>query len=69
MRPELKRIACPVLVVQGCEDEHTEPRHARETAANIPGAELWLVDGAAHMLPQDLPEVFNPRLLEFLTGA
>jgi pimeloyl-ACP methyl ester carboxylesterase len=68
MRPELKRIAYRVLVVQGCEDEHAEPKHARETAAHISGAELWLVEGAAHMLPQDLPELFNPRLLDFLTG-
>lgn len=69
MRSELNCIACPVLVVQGSEDEHTESRHARETAENIPGAELWLVDGAAHMLPQDQPEVFNPRLVDFLTGS
>lgn len=66
MRPILADIRCPVLVVQGLEDEHASPRHAEDIAAAIHGAELWLVPQAGHMLPQDLPEVFNPRLLEFL---
>jgi len=67
MRPVLNRIACPTLVVQGLEDEHATPQHARDLAAGIPGAELWLVPGARHMFPQEQPEMFNQRLLAFLS--
>lgn len=67
MRPLLRQIRCPVLVVQGQEDEHATQRHAQDLAAAIPAAELWLVPDAAHMLPQDHPAEFNARLLSFLS--
>lgn len=66
MRPALSKIVCPTLVVQGEEDEHATPQHARDLAASIPKAELWLVPSARHMLPQEDSELFNPRLLDFL---
>jgi pimeloyl-ACP methyl ester carboxylesterase len=66
MRPELRRITCPALVIQGCLDEHATPQHAMDIAANIQGAELWMVEGARHMLPQESAAIFNPRLLQFL---
>jgi pimeloyl-ACP methyl ester carboxylesterase len=66
MGPVLQRIRCPALVIQGIEDEHATPQHARDIAAEIPGAELWLVPGIGHMLPRDAPEEFNQKLLEFL---
>ena len=65
MRLSLKHITCPVLVVQGSNDEHASPQHACDIAAQIKDAELWLVPGAGHMLPQDNPTEFNDRLLEF----
>jgi pimeloyl-ACP methyl ester carboxylesterase len=66
MRPEINQITCPCLVAQGLEDEHATPQHARDMAGAIPDAELWLVPGAGHMLPQDFPEDFNRRMLRFL---
>ena len=66
MRPVITQIACPCLVAQGLEDEHATPQHARDMAAAIPDAELWLVPGAGHMLPQDFSEEFNQRMLKFL---
>lgn len=66
MRPGLASITCPTLVVQGDEDEHATAQHARDTAAAVPGAQLWLVEGGRHMLPQEKPELFNERLLAFL---
>jgi len=62
----LEHISCPTLVVQGMEDEHATPQHARDLAAAIPGARLWLLPEAGHMLPQDFPDVFNARLTSFL---
>jgi pimeloyl-ACP methyl ester carboxylesterase len=69
MRPQLAVITCPALVVQGEHDEHATPQHAIDTAAAIRGAQLWLVPAAGHMLPQESAEVFNPRLIEFLSRS
>ncbi len=66
MRPTLALINCPVLVVQGEQDEHATPQHARDIASAVPGADLWLVPGAGHMLPQEHADTFNPKLLQFL---
>jgi pimeloyl-ACP methyl ester carboxylesterase len=66
MRPILSQIKCPTLIVQGEEDEHATPQHAKDIAEAISGAQLWLVPGAGHMLPQENANLFNPRLLQFL---
>ena len=66
MRPILTQVRCPALIVQGEEDEHATPQHARDIAEAISGAELWLIPGAGHMLPQENASLFNPRLLNFL---
>jgi pimeloyl-ACP methyl ester carboxylesterase len=66
MRPVLSQIRCPGLIVQGEGDEHATSQHARDIAEEIQGAELWLVAGAGHMLPQENASEFNPRLLQFL---
>ena len=69
MRPRLGQVTCPVLVVQGMEDEHASPQHAQDLAASLPGAQLWLVPGGGHLLPQDSPAAFVARLLDFLKGV
>lgn len=69
MRPLLAHITCPVLVVQGMLDEHATPQHARDLARALPNAQLWLLQNANHMLPQESGAVFNPRLLAFLQAA
>jgi pimeloyl-ACP methyl ester carboxylesterase len=66
LRPLLANIRCPALVVQGFDDEHATPQHAQDLAAALPQAELWLEAGANHMLPQEQPDIFNRRLVEFL---
>jgi pimeloyl-ACP methyl ester carboxylesterase len=66
MRPLLREVHCPVLVVQGEDDEHATPQHARDIAAAIQGAELWLLPGAGHMLPQEHAFEFNARMVQFI---
>lgn len=66
MRPVIKEIKCPTLIVQGELDEHASPQHALDAAAAIAGAEAWIVQQAGHMLPQENAAILNPRLLEFL---
>lgn len=66
MRPILSQLRCPVLVVQGEDDEHATPQHARDIAKAIPRAELWLIPGSGHMVPQAAANLFNHRLVQFL---
>jgi pimeloyl-ACP methyl ester carboxylesterase len=66
MRPILNKITTPTLVIQGTKDEHASPQHARDIANNIPGAKLWLAQGARHLLPSEEPEIFNKKLLDYL---
>jgi pimeloyl-ACP methyl ester carboxylesterase len=65
MRTILSEIQCPVLVIQGEDDEHATSHHAVDIAQHIPNAELWLVSGAKHMLPQEMPQAFNRKVLRF----
>lgn len=67
MRPLLPEIGCPTQVIQGEEDEHATSKHAKDIAAGIPGADLWLVPRAAHMVQQEMPNIFNQKILEFLS--
>jgi len=66
MRSILRQISCPTLVVQGEDDEHATPQHAKDIADSIPGAELWIMRGAKHLLPQDNSAEFNAKILKFL---
>ena len=66
MRPLLAQIRCPAWIVQGELDEHATPQHARDIAAGIHSSQLWLVPDGKHMLPQEMPTIFNPRFLAFL---
>mgnify|MGYP001156086733 CR=1 FL=1 len=68
MRRLLAQISCPALVIQGTQDEHATLQHAQDIAAAMPGAELWLLENARHMLPQENAAVFNPKLLQFLAA-
>ena len=69
MRPLLSRIKCPTLVIQGEGDEHATPQHAIDISEHIKGADLWLVPGAKHMLPQEMSTVFNQKVLSFLDNS
>ncbi len=66
MCPILSRIHCPVFVIQGEQDEHATPQHAKDITEAISGAELWIVPSVGHMLPQEHADLFNPRLLQYL---
>ena len=66
MRPMLGDVRCPTLVIQGEQDEYASPQHARDLARAVAQGSLWLMPGVGHMAPQDAPESFNPRVLDFL---
>jgi pimeloyl-ACP methyl ester carboxylesterase len=66
MRPLLGKILCPTLVIQGEQDEHATPQHARDIAAGVRHGDLWLIPGVQHMPIHEVPDEFNRRVIEFL---
>jgi pimeloyl-ACP methyl ester carboxylesterase len=53
-RPKLKTIKVPAVVVHGAEDPLMPIEGGKDTAANIPGAELRVIPGMGHDLPVPL---------------
>ena len=61
----LNRIAAPTLVVHGEQDIFVPPANALVLAERIPGAQLRLWPGAAHMFPIDEPRA-DEEIARFL---
>ena len=61
----LRRVACPVLFVQGTEDEITPPDRGAAMHAALPGSELAIFDGCGHGLNARDPIRFNLLLRDF----
>jgi 3-oxoadipate enol-lactonase len=53
-------------VVVGAEDEFTPLADARAIAERVPGAELVVIDGAAHLPNLEQPDAFNGALVRLL---
>ncbi len=72
LRGELGRISVPTLVIVGSQDVLTTQGDAEEIASLIPGAELAVVRGGAHLFQVEQAAAFNRTVLGFLdrvTGA
>ncbi len=50
-RPELKSLSTPALVIHGADDPLVLVEGGKNTAADIPGAKLMIIDGMGHDLP------------------
>jgi pimeloyl-ACP methyl ester carboxylesterase len=50
-RPELKSLSKPTLVIHGADDPLVLVEGGKNTAADIPGAKLMIIDGMGHDLP------------------
>jgi len=61
----LGSVGVPTLVMHGAADVLVDPSGGRATAAAIPGAELVLLDGVGH----DLPEALWPELIERIAAV
>jgi pimeloyl-ACP methyl ester carboxylesterase len=59
-------IKCKALVMGGTIDGQNFSEAARHIADTIPGAQLFLEQGAGHVLHYERPDVFNRELLKFL---
>lgn len=65
-REHLPRLACPMVLLCGEDDQLTPPQKIREIAALCPHAKLVLVPRCGHMLTMERPEVVNAALREWL---
>ena len=65
-RPGLGAIAVPTLVGVGELDTLTPPALAQEMAAAIPGAELVVFAGAAHMSAMEAPQAVADAMRAWL---
>lgn len=59
----LRALRIPSLVVHGLDDRMVHVSGGRATAAAIPGAELLLVEGMGHDLPQELFAAFTDAIV------
>ena len=62
---ELSAITVPALVVQATNDHIFPPEHGEEMAAEMPNAELVVLDGG-HTINNEQPDEFNRVALDFL---
>jgi 3-oxoadipate enol-lactonase len=65
----LPEITVPTRVVAGGRDPGSPPAVARAMADAIPGADLVVVDGAAHIANLARPDEFNAAVREHLTAT
>ena len=61
LRLRLANITAPTLVLHGSDDPLVPPDAGKDTAANIKGAELLIVEGMGHDFP--------PSMFGFVAGA
>lgn len=68
LRKRLYRVSAPTLIVRGAQDTLVPPAHAETYAAEIPGARLEAVEGAAHLLPIEKPAELAAVIGRFCSG-
>ena len=62
-----RSITAPTLVIVGDRDPGTPPSHARVIQEAVPGAELEIIEDAAHLTNIEAPERFNAVVVGFLS--
>lgn len=67
--PLLPHVDAPTLIVSGTEDAVRPTAWSDEMFEGIPDAQLWRLKGIGHSPLQELPELVNRRVLDFLSGT
>ncbi len=65
-RDQLSRITTPTLVICAKDDNQTPAYFSEELAAQIPSAELILMEYGGHACSRTMPDEFNQHILAFL---
>ena len=63
---DLRRIACPTLLIAGENDPFATAEQMATMKRAIPGAEWLVVNHAGHPVHFEFPEIVGPRILDFL---
>lgn len=69
LRESIAGIRCPVLAVNGLADAVVPAHHATTIATTVPGSRHLALDGAGHLLTQEIPDRFHALLTEHWTSA
>ena len=64
--PELHRITCPALFIQGDKDVGVNPKFTMESAKKVPDAKFVLLENHGHWANRQSPEKVNAIILDFL---
>jgi pimeloyl-ACP methyl ester carboxylesterase len=67
-REAVARVRAPTLTIHGTWDRNAPYAAGREWAMTLPGARLLTVEGAAHQVVLDAPEIVLGGIEEFLAG-
>ena len=68
-REQLQKLDVPALVVHGSDDPLIPVVAAEDTAANIPGAELVIIEGMGHDFPDEVIEPIIDALVSLTERA
>jgi len=66
LMPELHRISCPALFIQGDKDAAVNPKFTTEASSKIQNAKLIILENHGHWLNRQSPEKVNGIILDFL---
>jgi 3-oxoadipate enol-lactonase len=66
LREDLPQVNAPTLVIAAAQDQSTPPPLSEEIVRGIPGAELSVIDGAAHLANVEQPDIVTDQLIDFL---
>ena len=65
---EIHRLRVPTLVITGDQDETIPLWHSQTYAREVPGAQLVMISGADHALPQSYANELAALMLQYLPG-
>jgi pimeloyl-ACP methyl ester carboxylesterase len=65
-REDLERVAAPTLVLYGTRDLLVWRPSVEALVRSIPQVRFEVVEGAGHVLPEEVPALVNARLAEFV---
>lgn len=68
LRPRLRGLDVPTLVIHGAEDEIVPVEHGRALAETIPGARLLVTDGLGHQMHPDVYPIWVDAIVEHTGG-
>lgn len=69
LRPELKNITAPTLILAGRHDPMCPPDFSEEIHALIPGSDLHIFESSSHLIASDEPERFYDVITNFVVPA